>query len=258
MPVDEFYLKVRIEPLDEGGFVATSPDLPGLVAQGRTRAETMEIAQDVARRLIESHLEHGDPLPPAVRRAIKNARRVSTVAIPVGLSLPAIWRCPADKTTGVNPQGQRVPRVRSYSINPPVGGPSERSCGGVPWLDFSGLTVYYKLSEMLDPGPSQTFVFLDERVETLGEGVFYLSIAGAPGQPGTAAFYDYPACGHNGAGSFSFADGRVEARRWRDPRTTPKKLTPSGSSYPAEAPSPGNPDLRWLQEHCTRPLRSPP
>lgn len=86
MPVDEFYLKLRVEPLDEGGFLATSPDLPGLVAQGRTRAETMEIAQDVARRLIESHLEHGDPLPPAVRQAIKNRRRVSIVAIPVGLS----------------------------------------------------------------------------------------------------------------------------------------------------------------------------
>ena len=67
MPVDEFYLKLRTKPLHEGGFLATSPDLPGLVAQGRTRAETMEIAQDVARRLIESYLEHGDPLPPAVR-----------------------------------------------------------------------------------------------------------------------------------------------------------------------------------------------
>jgi predicted RNase H-like HicB family nuclease len=87
MRVEEFYLKLRIEPLDEGGFLATSPDLPGLVAQGRTRAETMEIAQDVARRLIESHLEHGDPLPPAVRKAIKNSQRISTVAIPVGLSL---------------------------------------------------------------------------------------------------------------------------------------------------------------------------
>jgi predicted RNase H-like HicB family nuclease len=87
MPVDEFYLKLRIKPLPEGGFLATSPDLPGLVAQGRTRAETVEIAQDVARRLIESHLEHGNPLPPAVRRAMKNSQRVSTVAIPVGVSL---------------------------------------------------------------------------------------------------------------------------------------------------------------------------
>jgi predicted RNase H-like HicB family nuclease len=86
MPIDEFYLKLRIEPLEEGGFLATSPDLPGLVAQGRTRVETMEIAQDIARRLIESHLEHGDPLPPTVRKAIAKAGRASTVAIPIGLS----------------------------------------------------------------------------------------------------------------------------------------------------------------------------
>jgi antitoxin HicB len=59
---DEFYLNVQVEPLEEGGYLATSADLPGLVAQGRTMAETVEIAQDVARKLIESCLEHGDPL----------------------------------------------------------------------------------------------------------------------------------------------------------------------------------------------------
>ena len=83
----EVMVGIRIEPLEEGGYLATSDELQGLVAQGRTLAETMEIAQDVARRLIESHLEHGDPLPPAVRKALKNSGRVSTVAIPVGLSL---------------------------------------------------------------------------------------------------------------------------------------------------------------------------
>ena len=34
---------------------------------GRTVTETMEIAQDVARTLVESYLEHGDALPPFVR-----------------------------------------------------------------------------------------------------------------------------------------------------------------------------------------------
>jgi predicted RNase H-like HicB family nuclease len=62
----ETTLTVHVEALPEGGFLATSPDLPGLVAQGRTRAETIEIAQDVARKLIESYVEHGDPLPPAL------------------------------------------------------------------------------------------------------------------------------------------------------------------------------------------------
>ena len=59
--------QMPLEPLDEGGFLATSDDVPGLVAQGRTVAETLEIAQDVALGLIESSLDHGDELPPALR-----------------------------------------------------------------------------------------------------------------------------------------------------------------------------------------------
>jgi predicted RNase H-like HicB family nuclease len=69
--MSEVYLKLHVEALDEGGFVATSPDLPGLVAQGRTMAETMEIAHDVARKLIESFEEHGDPLPPGIKKPAK-------------------------------------------------------------------------------------------------------------------------------------------------------------------------------------------
>ncbi len=64
----EICLKLHIESLDEGGYVATSPNLPGLVAQGRTLSETLEIAQDVARKLIESYEEHGDPLPPGLQK----------------------------------------------------------------------------------------------------------------------------------------------------------------------------------------------
>lgn len=66
----EVLIRIKIEPLEEGGFfLATSPDFPELLAQGRTVAETMEIAQDVARKLVESYLEHGDVLPEALRAA---------------------------------------------------------------------------------------------------------------------------------------------------------------------------------------------
>ncbi|MEX2247727.1 MAG: type II toxin-antitoxin system HicB family antitoxin [Dehalococcoidia bacterium] len=58
--MNEILLNLHIEPLDEGGFLATSEELPGLIAQGRTIAETIEIAQDVARKLVESYREHGD------------------------------------------------------------------------------------------------------------------------------------------------------------------------------------------------------
>jgi antitoxin HicB len=63
LSLPEYLMSLKIEKLDEGVYLATSDTLQGLVAQGRTIAEAMEIAQDVARKLIESYAEHGDPLP---------------------------------------------------------------------------------------------------------------------------------------------------------------------------------------------------
>ncbi len=59
----EYIVPITIEELKEGGFLATSPVLQGLIAQGRTVAETMEIAEDVARKIIDSMVEQNDPLP---------------------------------------------------------------------------------------------------------------------------------------------------------------------------------------------------
>jgi predicted RNase H-like HicB family nuclease len=56
----EFLIHINIEPLEEGGYLATSEDLQGLIAQGKTIPETIEIAQDVAEKIIESCSEHGD------------------------------------------------------------------------------------------------------------------------------------------------------------------------------------------------------
>jgi len=49
----EKLIRLHIEKLPEGVFLATSEDVPGLIAQGRTIAETIEIARDVARKLFE-------------------------------------------------------------------------------------------------------------------------------------------------------------------------------------------------------------
>ena len=64
--MNEAAIRVHIEPLDEGGFLATSPDVPGLIAQGRSVTEAVEIAQGLARKIAESCIEHGDPLPRAL------------------------------------------------------------------------------------------------------------------------------------------------------------------------------------------------
>ena len=50
----ERVIQVHIEKLPEGVYLATSDDIQGLVAQGRTVNETLEIARDVARRLLEA------------------------------------------------------------------------------------------------------------------------------------------------------------------------------------------------------------
>ena len=64
--MNEAAIRLHIEPLDEGGFLATSPDVPGLVAEGRSFTEAAEIAQGLARKMAESCMEHGDPLPRAL------------------------------------------------------------------------------------------------------------------------------------------------------------------------------------------------
>jgi antitoxin HicB len=78
---EEYSIHLNIQQVENGEYLATSGDLPGLVAQGRTIAETMEIAQDVARKLVESYRDHGDPLPPTMKRIASSFE----VDLPVGL-----------------------------------------------------------------------------------------------------------------------------------------------------------------------------
>jgi len=80
--VNEVAIRLLIAPLKEGGFLATSPDVPGLIAEGRSVTEAVEIAQGLTRKIVESCLEHGDPLPPALA---KSPRSPMELLIPVGI-----------------------------------------------------------------------------------------------------------------------------------------------------------------------------
>ena len=59
----ERIVRIHVERLPEGVWLATTEDLQGLVAQGRTAAEALEIARDVARRLIEAQTERNEIVP---------------------------------------------------------------------------------------------------------------------------------------------------------------------------------------------------
>ena len=62
----EHMIQLHIEKLPEGVYLATSDEVQGLVAQGRTIQETIEIARDVARKLIEARGgSYAAPLSPA-------------------------------------------------------------------------------------------------------------------------------------------------------------------------------------------------
>ena len=54
----EQIINLHIEKLPEGVYLATSDDISGLIAQGRTITETLESARDVAKKLLEAQAEH--------------------------------------------------------------------------------------------------------------------------------------------------------------------------------------------------------
>jgi prepilin-type N-terminal cleavage/methylation domain-containing protein/prepilin-type processing-associated H-X9-DG protein len=157
-----------------------------------------------------------------------------------------IFKCPGDRST-VRARGKVLPRVRSMSMLNWVGGRGEGRDMG--WSG-PGWRTYRKTTDMTDPGPAQTFVFLDEREDSINDGMFVVDMTGHPDQPQRHRMVDIPASYHGGSGGFSFADGHSELRKWRDPRTTPQ-LRP-GVVIPFDQPSPNNRDIAWMQERATR------
>jgi prepilin-type processing-associated H-X9-DG protein len=158
-----------------------------------------------------------------------------------------------------------MPRVRSMSMVNWVGGRGNGS-GGLAAMNWSQTAfgnsrgearIYRKYSDMTDPGPARTAIFLDEREDSINDGMFVIAMEGAATSPNAAptpgayGIVDYPAAYHGGAGGFSFADGHSELRKWQDPRTQPPVLKGQIRDFNFKA-SPNNPDVAWMQERATR------
>ena len=172
----------------------------------------------------------------------------------------AIWKCPADHST-ITVNGERKNRVRSMSMNIWVGGfrGTDQGLSGSydPWAVGGGKwKIYLKNTDMVDPGPSKTFVFLDMREDSVDVGNFAPDMTGWPNEPQKRTFYDLPGNYHHRANGFSFADGHSEIHRWRDDRTMPPLVK---DNYINDTfASPNNVDIGWLQEHSTRAIPTPP
>lgn len=167
-----------------------------------------------------------------------------------------IFKCPADHST-VNVRGTVMPRVRSISMLNWVGGRAD-AAGNPADMYWSGTgkgtangeyRVYYKFSDMMDPGPARTFVFVDEPEDRINDGFFVVDMLNYPAAP--VQFVDFPAAYHGGAAGLSFADGHAELKKWKTALLL--KVAQKNVSLPYPTPAAGGEqDLNWLQERATR------
>ena len=75
---------------------------------------------------------------------------------------------------------------------------------------ISGYRFYTKLSNMARPGPSKTWVFIEENPYSIDDAFFALD----PRE--TTTWFNLPAVLHGNAGVLAFADGHSDAHRWTD------------------------------------------
>ena len=144
----------------------------------------------------------------------------------------SVWKCPGD-TSSSRHAGKVYPRVRSYSMNPFMN----------PRCEPAPKNAIQKITDMIEPPPSQTFALIDEREDSINDGVFNVTMD-------EMAILDWPAIYHDKASNLQFADGHLEPKRWLDLRTTPP-LEKGRLLDTFGTPSPNNKDVRWLQERTT-------
>ncbi len=162
-----------------------------------------------------------------------------------------IYKCPADRSMSASGRTASLPRLRTMSMLNWVGGRGD-SAGrpaAMVWSDATGpWRVYRKTTDFIKPGASGTFVFLDEREDSINEGFFVVDMDGYPNSP--VQLVDSPASYHGGSGGLSFADGHSELHKWKSRFVLQPPL--AGQVRPYPTPDPGNPDVAWMQDHATR------
>jgi len=152
---------------------------------------------------------------------------------------PKLYHCPADNSAVTGDDGFTYVRVRSISMNSWVGYDTR------DWLQPASPPLFKlntKMSDLRNPGPADTWVFLDEREDSINDGWFAVDMV----NPGVLV--DIPAGYHNHAATMTFADGHAALKKWLDPRTSPPLI--HGTRVQQQY-CPNSPDVMWLQSHTT-------
>src|SRR5665213_668348 len=153
----------------------------------------------------------------------------------------AIYKCASDFKNFTFPP---APHTRSYSMNcyfsPVIGGGTQSRPDGT-WTSVGadGTRNFFKDTEMLQPGASSTYVFIDENEYSINDGFFVSD----PSQGNK--FQDIPAIRHGNAGGLSYADGHSEIKAWKDPALNTKI-----AAGPINGTS-GSSDAGWLSQRAT-------
>jgi prepilin-type N-terminal cleavage/methylation domain-containing protein len=164
---------------------------------------------------------------------------------------PAIYKCPADRSQVRQGAGGRmVPRLRSLSMNSWMG----MNEGVHTWFGGTEFRAYLNITDIVDPGPSMTWVLIDEHPDSINDGFFVIDMRGYP-NPALTSLPDTPSSAHNKACGLSYADGHSEIRKWRDHRTAPPVAYKPSNPAMGSATQPNNQDVVWLWERTTRKTR---
>jgi prepilin-type N-terminal cleavage/methylation domain-containing protein/prepilin-type processing-associated H-X9-DG protein len=173
-----------------------------------------------------------------------------------------IYKCPSDQSK-VSVNGELRPRILTMSMNLFVGGFAPVPAWGDPlpngtdghWPWAAPYQVYATINQISgSSSPAKIFTFLDMREDVVNWSNFMIDMTGYPDKPDLYSFTsDLPGFYHGRGGGFTFADGHAETHRWLDPRTTPPMKSGGDPLAIQSLPSPGNPDVGWLQERSSRP-----
>jgi len=148
------------------------------------------------------------------------------------------YKCPSDKVDSLI-----GPRMRSYAMNGFVGDYN----GTMVSKGFAAYQRYLKSTSFNRPGPSQTWVFIDEHPDSINDGTFVMRMP-AVGSTAAVTWDDAPGSMHNGACGLSFADGHAEIHRWKDQNTI-ASVRKSRPAYPTGKLSPN--DNPWIVERTS-------
>ena len=149
----------------------------------------------------------------------------------------AIYHCPASRVM-VREGGGLFPLARTVSMN--------------GWMGYTNRplgTQFKFIRKTTDLGklsPSDAFVFIDERDDSVDDGFFGVSM-------GQDMMVEIAANYHGNCGLVTFADGHAELHRWLSPNTQfPQQSGVATEKYNFIPVASDDPDLLWMRDHATR------